>query len=351
MKRAFTLVELLVVIAIIGVLIALLLPAVQAAREAARRMSCTNNLKQLGIAVHNHHDAKGTLPPETYFVPSGTTIYDSELRPAMANWRVRILPFVEQTATQNLVDLNQDTLSDSLLDNYGQQQISFFTCPSHSEIKTVSGAGGGVGSASGVKYVSHYFGVAGALGQIPETISYYEVNPLGTTYSMSMGPMTVAIGPYADSGAIVLNSKLTFGAITDGTSNTFLVGEISWDNPGFQQWDWSIGTSEHSGIAPMISAKGVAYNLPINYGKKQADNATIPLNLNKPDGTMSGDIDYAVRGQMCAGHGIGLWGSNHSGGANFVFCDGSVRFVSETNSTSILMSLASRNGGETMTNF
>ncbi|MCL2744965.1 MAG: DUF1559 domain-containing protein [Planctomycetaceae bacterium] len=346
-KHGFTLVELLVVIAIIGVLIALLLPAVQAAREAARRMQCTNHLKQISLAVHNHHDTKGTLPPETYFVTAGTTVFDSELRPTMANWRVRILPFVEQSAVHSVVDLNQNELSDAILDNYGQQRISFFTCPSYAEVKTVESAGGGVGSASGVKYVSHYFGVAGALGQIPDSTSYYKVNPLGTLYSVSMGPMTVAIGPYADSGAIVVNGKLTFAAITDGTSNTFLVSEISWDNPGFQQWDWATGTSTHSGIAPMLSAKGFSRDIPINYGKKQEVNATVSLDLNKPDGTMSGAINYAVRGQMCAGHGIGIWGSHHSGGCNVGLCDGSVRFLSETTDGKILVSGASRDGGET----
>src|ERR1041384_3883848 len=102
-RRGFTLIELLVVIAIIAVLIALLLPAVQAAREAARRSQCVNNLKQLGIAIQNYHDANGCIPPSgTYGVPAGGSPTDFSMK-------ARILPYLEQTAIYNSINWSSDS--------------------------------------------------------------------------------------------------------------------------------------------------------------------------------------------------------------------------------------------------
>src|SRR6476620_658264 len=100
LRRAFTLVELLVVIAIIGVLVALLLPAVQQAREAARRMSCNNNLKQIAIALHNHHDVKGSFPPGGMNTGHNGT-------PCYTTWSIEILPFMEQQALYQQYDQTQ----------------------------------------------------------------------------------------------------------------------------------------------------------------------------------------------------------------------------------------------------
>ncbi|MDR0871168.1 MAG: DUF1559 domain-containing protein [Planctomycetaceae bacterium] len=338
----FTLVELLVVIAVIGVLIALLLPAVQAAREAARRVSCTNNLKQLGIAVHNHHDTKGLLPPECAYTPTGQT--PSELRPQTACWRVRLLPFAEQTATADLVNLNQDTLTDDERNTMGSKKITFFLCPSTSKDECDLGSWVDDVGMPVKKYAAHYYGVAGALGKNPATDEYYPVGKLQTNYSISMGPMTIAVGPHADSGCTALNGLLTLASVTDGTSNTFLIGEISWDNYG-GHYDWTRGTMNSMAGIPMVSAKGIAYNLPLNYGKTKEDNTTVSMSFNKPDGTED-TSPYGIRGQLTAGHGVGCFGSNHSGGVNFVYADGSVHFFSETADCNVLMGAASKDGGE-----
>ncbi|MDR1053637.1 MAG: DUF1559 domain-containing protein [Planctomycetaceae bacterium] len=343
----FTLVELLVVIAIIGILIALLLPAVQAAREAARRMSCSNNMRQHSIATHNHHDARGLLPPEsTYETSTGTVFggnFPSELKPQTACFRVRLLPFFEKENVANLVDLNQESLPEGDRNLLGSNKISFFRCPSNNKSECDIGSWTDDEGVPRTKYASHYYGVAGALGMIPGTSSYYTVGKLMTSYSVTMGSMSIVVGPHADSGCTILNGMLTFDSISDGTSNTFLHGEISWDNYG-GHYDWSRGTMNSYAGIPMVSAKGIAYNLPINYGKKQPDGTKLSMTFNL-DGSPDTQ-NYPMRGQETAGHGVGCFGSNHSGGANFSLCDGSVRMISEATSPNILLGAASRNVGE-----
>ncbi|MDR2704412.1 MAG: DUF1559 domain-containing protein [Planctomycetaceae bacterium] len=352
MKKAFTLVELLVVIAIISVLIALLLPAVQAAREAARRMSCTNNLKQFGIAVHNYHDIAGEFPPESFFdsydrlpSPPANKVWGDK----MVSFRVRILPFVEQTTIREMVTSISYTPGASAADLFEEieklstHSVSMFLCPSCSK-KNVD-----IGDET--RYASHYYGIAGALGENPVTHTQYNTDPQQSDFYVSLGPISMALGPFANTGAIIIGGHVPMSTITDGTSNTFLIGEISWDEYA-AHYNWVRGTAADPAntgdIAALGSAKGVAQNWPINIGKRNPSPITQEFwNTSTSPPTLV-SVTAAVRGQL-AGHGISGFGSNHSGGANFVFCDGSVRFVSETVSTSILMSLASRDGGETTT--
>ena len=344
-KNAFTLIELLVVIAIIGILIALLLPAVQAAREAARRMQCQNHLKQIALAVHNHHDTKKTIPAECSYIT-----FDHELAPRRMNWRVRILPFVEKQSVASLVDLSdpniyevesdgQPALKDTARYEWASNRISFYLCPSQgNDLADIKPRGNIVIED---QYASHYYGVPGALGSIPGTSAYYHVADTMTSYATR----GVVVGPHADSGTIIINGRLNLGAITDGTSNTFLVGEISWNDFG-GHYEWSRGTMGSQVGATMVSAKGIAYDWPINFGKnKQPTDTPNFKTFLLPNGTPDTQ-NYPFKGENTAGSGVGGFGSNHPGGCHFALCDGSVHFVSETISSDNLLGLASRNVGE-----
>lgn len=349
-RLAFTLVELLVVIAIIGILIALLLPAVQAAREAARRMQCTNHLKQIALATHNHHDTQKTIPAECSY---STT--DSHLLPIGMNWRVRILPYVEKASVSDIVDLSDTnvasgtplTLKDLARYRWSNNNISFFLCPTNGNDSadispTFTDPDDG---NTKNKYTSHYYGVSGALGIIPGTTSsYYHVADTMTAYAAMGG--RIVVGPHTDNGAVIINGQLTFGSVTDGTSNTFLFGEISWNDFG-GHYEWSRGTMSSAAGATMVSAKAIAYDWPINYGKTKNTGDTISKTFLLPNGTPDTQ-NYPVKGQNTAGSGVGGFGSNHTGGCNFALLDGSVQFVSETIASDNLLSMASRNAGESL---
>src|SRR5829696_3724580 len=122
-RRAFTLVELLVVIAIIGILVALLLPAIQAAREAARRSQCKNNLKQIGLALHNYESARGSFPPG--FVSRAATVDGPGLGPGWG-WATHILPYLEESTLN--IDLKRE-ITDPLYDEIRIKPFSIFRCP------------------------------------------------------------------------------------------------------------------------------------------------------------------------------------------------------------------------------
>ncbi|HBT76892.1 MAG TPA: hypothetical protein DEB39_08190 [Planctomycetaceae bacterium] len=357
---AFTLVELLAVIAAIGILITLLLPAVQAAREAARRTSCVSNLKQLGMAAHHHHDARGFLPPEGVGDPR-----PPDLRGKGLSFRGWLLPYMEQTPLYDHIDMRAtDATAHEWLSQY---RISNFLCPSSTEEYQ-----NWQGVIESDKYASHYFGIAGALGVNPETGTQYRTDPIKT------GPMFPATGPFANTGVTYYNSSVSFGDILDGTSNTFLYGEISWHGYG-GYWNWTRGATSDSGVsdsgvvdsdvvdsgvsgAPpdmsaisLISAKAMAGNWPINVGSRmaplteiaqdywdQANAATVTVSLIAGPGT-------APSISLSAGHGVAGFGSNHAGGANFILCDGSARFWSSSSTTIVLMAAATREEGETVT--
>ncbi|UUO05468.1 DUF1559 domain-containing protein [Blastopirellula sp. J2-11] len=197
-QSGFTLVELLVVIAIIGVLIALLLPAVQQAREAARRMACSNNLKQLGLALHNYHDTHRNFPLGCQGNSERTGLH------------VALLPFIEQN---NLYD-QMDTKI-----NYGsgvnavalRTRIDGYLCPSGNEP---------MGDDNDEYFTTHYYGVLGAKGTNPST---------GNSYEFDAGSDT-AYGGFSKVGIFYQGESRGMHDILDGTSNTLAFGEISWSD-------------------------------------------------------------------------------------------------------------------------
>jgi prepilin-type N-terminal cleavage/methylation domain-containing protein/prepilin-type processing-associated H-X9-DG protein len=285
-NQGFTLVELLVVIAIIGILIALLLPAVQAAREAARRAQCSNNLKQLALAMHNYHDVYKKFP-----------------FPGMAanqlGWNASLLAFIEQTGIADQMDFNAGSWDKPSKLQWAAVKIDAFLCPSASNDKTASGEEWPTGSGNRV-YTCHYDGILGPIG----------VNPITRTRYREAG-RDEAFGGYGETGILWQNSS-RFADVTDGTSNTYLFGEISWNgNTKYRAW---------------------------TRGKYGDERGTLYL--------LSKNLEYPISSKNESKWNSVAMGSEHPGGAQFAMADGSCRFVSETIDFDIYLATASRNGGE-----
>ncbi len=238
-RAAFTLVELLVVIAIIGILIALLLPAVQAAREAARRSQCTNNLKQIGLALQGYHD-------QSQAFPFGVR-YQSSWGPSFF---VGLMPFMEQTALYQKFDMNGpnngylggNTYNQGVV---GNVRITPLICPSSP-----------LPLFNGYYFEGHYVGLSGAVTQPPLFAESRQKTCCACCTSTGVAG-GVNSGVISGGGMLVPNETITIAQATDGTSNVAIVGEISdwaWDNlatpgtptrrhiePGYPH-GWTMGT-------------------------------------------------------------------------------------------------------------
>jgi len=368
----FTLVESIVVLVIISVMIALLIPAIQMTREAARRLNCQNNLRQHGIAAQEYHRIHDEFPAESYY--NGTPLYgeedDADIDNRHASYRVRLLPFMGQTIIQNVLGL---TATSKGIEDLSRISIPSFLCPSAYRQKADIG--------SPLRYASHYYGIAGALGRSPSG-KHYPTDPLQTIYAVDVRSLNenvtvggnVILGPFANTGTIIVGGRVTLTSITDGTTNTFLFGEISWNGYGAHR-NWVRGTAITSRWAflpggakvpfpytQLTSAKGIGENFPINIGKQQEkvvqDFVRVRPPIEEEHKDNDGDNSAApsevleflaliipVRGRG-AGHGISGFGSDHANGANFGYVDGSVQFINEKTDTTVLMRLATRNGGE-----
>jgi prepilin-type N-terminal cleavage/methylation domain-containing protein/prepilin-type processing-associated H-X9-DG protein len=325
--RGFTLIELLVVIAIIAILVGLLLPAVQKVREAAARTKCQNNMKQLGLALHNYHDVNQSFP--------ACPIMDgSAIKFPGVGWHVLILPYIEQAS---LYATMSSSLSQSAYitpqtatpnTSAAMDAIPQYLCPSQTTIHSGSNDGS---STSAPPYTTHYFGNAGPKGTNPATGLAYNVNvPTSTQGGFSADGIlpaaaTVYTGtglpPYAyTGGTLTFPGGVRMSDITDGTSNTFMVFEASWDISGFRSW-----------------TRGFQWNNDGLCSKNVSNVIGVPGSTVATKGATPNFNETSM-------------GSMHTGGLNIVMGDGSVHFFSSsTDLTGVLLPLASRAGNEVVT--
>jgi prepilin-type N-terminal cleavage/methylation domain-containing protein/prepilin-type processing-associated H-X9-DG protein len=297
-RRAFTLVELLVVIAIIGILIGMLLPAVQKVREAANRVRCQNSLKQLGIAMHNYHTAMGCFPSGQVVV--GATVCPAQTTPdtgARAPWSVLLLPFIEQDALYRKFDFNNNFSINMEQQGVAQnhnlqiQPNEAFWCPSDPRV---------VGSN-----LTSYMVCAG--GGTPTGCPC-----IATSYTGFID--------YAN-GVCFINSQVKTTDIIDGTSNTYMMGETKyqvadlWTSPvADKRGFWSGGVYLRSDWRYYVNLSAAVE--PINQPMTGADYTATTLRTSE-----------APVGRT--------FGSFHAGGCNMAFADGSIHFMSQTTDVNV----------------
>ena len=302
MRRAFTLIELLVVIAIIGVLIALLLPAVQAAREAARRAQCANNLKQLGIALHAYHDALGSLPPGVLSRPGPD---GDNLGPGWG-WASLVLPQLEQSPLANAINY---TVSIELPANSTARttRLNVYACPSDASFQ----------ATFEVVDTSTSSTTPGAT--ICRVASTNYPGCFGT------GDPSDIPGRDVGDGLFFRNRGVRFSEITDGLSNTIAVGERS-QNLSRATWTGAV-TGAVVPVTELQTEDGL---------DPEGGDALVLSHTGELDGPNSKPA-----------HADQFW-SRHPGGAMFLMADGGARFMKERRPLSILRALATRLGGEVL---
>jgi prepilin-type N-terminal cleavage/methylation domain-containing protein/prepilin-type processing-associated H-X9-DG protein len=326
MKRGFTLVELLVVIAIIGVLVALLLPAVQAAREAARRMSCSNNVKNIVLAMHNYAEANKQFPIGARASGTGSSATYGQ------SWTIGLLPYIEQDALYQQWNHAAPWATNASLINQGNGLIlNIYRCPSTPLAKTITPSVGG-GKVMQVNYV----GVSGCTNSSDSSNS----NGFNNLAFSAAGRTTATGGGIMSAnGVLYPESTTSFGDLTkDGTSNTMFIGEQG----DFMRQSSSTGTQiEATNSYPNGGFAGVdKIGMPgiSGYSCTAAHAIT----------TVRHPINYKI---SVAGSGTGQGGANcglfaaHGGGCMIGWGDGRVSFVSENLDMTTLFRTCSREDG------
>lgn len=328
---AFTLVELLVVVAIIGVLVALLLPAVQAAREASRRSHCQNNLKQIGLACLNYETARRGLPPVSSNSPAE--------RLNGLGWQVYILPFLEETAVADYVRSNYAEDAETL-DLANSVAVPQYSCPSDPEIETVRGR----------KYEFRVMSYAGVLG------SYFSRSGV-TECRRDRGDRCVGdeanvsgdFGPVNLDGLLVVDMLTPLRRASDGLSQTAMIGE-RW----YQLRTWTFGSYYSARDAgnppaprpPRGPQQRTAVSAAKNFDRRIPPNADLDgvgyyrLHLPEDRPALPEGAQLTIRYNNLP------FGSFHPGSTHFVYGDGSVRPVADDIDADLYLAIGSRDGGE-----
>jgi prepilin-type N-terminal cleavage/methylation domain-containing protein len=312
LRRAFTLIELLVVIAIIAILIGLLLPAVQKVREAASRMRCQNNLKQLGLALHNYHGVRNGFPQAGERLNS-------------LSWHVFILPYIEQDPLFKRFNRGPGMFNATaartgpLKNELGLNRISTFLCTSSPVPKMRTDAPHNVNTPEimngEIPFTTHYYGIFGPKGTNPVTNTAYGLDNSGSSAGHG-GFSREGIFQRDQDATVDEEVVINVNKITDGTSNTLMVGEMS-------RLDEVVGTRFRSWVRGCD-----ADNQPVCAGCKNIVNS-----INFPDISTFNDMSMS---------------SHHVGGTNFLLGDGSVRFISQSIALTTYRAMASRAGGEAL---
>ena len=349
-RAAFTLVELLVVIVIIGILLGLLLPAVQAVRAAARNMQCQNNLKQIGTALHNVHDARRRFPPASdgfdlyqYWRnqgdnAKGTTAYDNGEGVGFS-WAVYVLPFIEESSKYNslrfLVPPSTNMTAGRVhggpnMNTFFRFLPSVFRCPDNPMPHFTN-----VWSGNRDMAANNYVAIAGA-----------DIGTSGSrTSAASKDWCTAGYGSVGFNGVLFVNSKIHAGSVIDGTSKTMMIGE---------QTDWAVdgsgrqNTCRSSNVGASLWTGACWTDQTLGHGRDMVTNTTT---ITTPIGTrvctaalQDWQGEYGSNGNNSP-----LRSPHSDGGTNTLFADGSVRYLQAGTDLTLTKRLAVRNDGNSIT--